>query len=102
MGPSDVTGRAEWTGGVAIGREVVEVYGVPQTTTWKEKNAWVRWRQGPRTSVQTVPFPRSLYGGTGTRLKFRAPMSNDQMIKRHHFVTAVNNHARQRREMQGG
>jgi hypothetical protein len=51
----------------------------------KKKSAWVRWRQSARSSVQTVPFPRSLYGGMGTRLNVRAPMFNDQMIKRHHF-----------------
>ncbi len=51
----------------------------------KKKSASVRLRQSARSSVQTVPFPRSLYGGMGTRLNIRAPMFNDQMIKRHHF-----------------
>lgn len=47
-------------GTVPIGKEVVEVYGVPQTTPWKEELPWhvSDWLQGHQSSRSPYVAPR--------------------------------------------
>ena len=64
----DRPSRVDW--GVPIGREVVEVYGAPQTTTWKEKKCLGTLATGCKNQRPDRSVPSLSLRGNGNAPQF--------------------------------